>query len=40
MTRGGSWADAPKVLRSANRGWDTPGYPNSNDGLRVARTMN
>jgi formylglycine-generating enzyme required for sulfatase activity len=37
--RGGSWDDAPQVLRSAFRGGGTPGVRLSGLGFRVGRTL-
>ena len=38
VLRGGSWGIGPSVLRSAIRGWYTPGGRSYNGGLRLART--
>jgi formylglycine-generating enzyme required for sulfatase activity len=37
--RGGSWIDPPRVLRSASRSRNIPGYRSGTVGLRVARTL-
>jgi formylglycine-generating enzyme required for sulfatase activity len=37
--RGGSWADAPHVLRAANRGRYEPFIRNTSSGIRVGRTI-
>ena len=39
VLRGGSWRVRPSVLRAAYRYWDSTGYPSSNVGFRVARTL-
>lgn len=39
VIRGGSWRNKPQYLRSAHRGWTTPGNQNVNIGFRVARTL-
>jgi formylglycine-generating enzyme required for sulfatase activity len=39
VVRGGSWASAPLLLRSANRGGDAPGSRGLDLGFRVARTL-
>ena len=38
--RGGSWDYGPRVLRSANRDWDSAGSRRNIIGFRVARTIN
>ena len=40
VLRGGSWGDAPVLLRSASRGRNRAGYRSSVVGFRVARTLN
>ncbi|MCL4766919.1 MAG: formylglycine-generating enzyme family protein [Hyphomicrobiaceae bacterium] len=37
--RGGSWGDAPSVLRAANRGRYEPFIRNTSSGFRVGRTL-
>lgn len=37
--RGGSWTDAPNVLRAANRGRYEPFIRNTSSGFRVGRTL-
>jgi len=39
VLRGDSWSSIPLDLRSANRGWDTPGDRNFRVGFRLARTL-
>jgi formylglycine-generating enzyme required for sulfatase activity len=39
VLRGGSWEDNPQRLRSAYRGWYTPGIRNGSTGFRLARTV-
>ena len=40
VLRGGSWVNAPRFLRSANRGWNSSGHRNFNgNGFRIARTF-
>jgi formylglycine-generating enzyme required for sulfatase activity len=39
VVRGGSWIDIPRVLRAANRDWDTSDDRFSLLGFRVARTL-
>jgi formylglycine-generating enzyme required for sulfatase activity len=39
VVRGGSWIINPRLLRSANRSWDSSDYRYSNLGFRVARTL-
>ena len=39
VVRGGSWTNAPKYVRSADRSWDPVGYRNIYVGFRVARTF-
>ena len=39
VLRGGSWVDAPRYLRSANRSGVTSGSRYNGAGLRVARTL-
>ena len=39
VLRGGSWDDEPRLLRSAYRVWDEPGYRDFISGFRVARTL-
>ncbi len=38
VLHGGSWYDAPRYMRSANRLRSTPGYPSGRLGFRVVRT--
>jgi formylglycine-generating enzyme required for sulfatase activity len=40
VMRGGSWVNNPKILRSANRGGNSPASRLNNLGFRVARTLN
>ena len=40
VVRGGSWASAPELVRSAYRGWCSPTLRNQVNGFRVARTLN
>jgi formylglycine-generating enzyme required for sulfatase activity len=39
MTRGGSWDGTPSDLRSAHRYWLTTGGRDSDQGFRLARTL-
>jgi len=39
VVRSGSWADEPKDLRSAKRGWETAEERRAQIGFRVARTL-
>jgi formylglycine-generating enzyme required for sulfatase activity len=39
VSRGGSWDDSPRYLRSAVRGRGAPGYRFSSLGFRLARTL-
>jgi formylglycine-generating enzyme required for sulfatase activity len=39
VVRGGSWADAPKDLRSAARSWEVTAERRAQIGFRVARTL-
>lgn len=39
VLRGSSWDDDPRVLRSAFRLGDSPGYRDSGVGFRVAKTL-
>jgi formylglycine-generating enzyme required for sulfatase activity len=39
VLRGGSWFDAPRDLRSANRGRNTPGIRDISTGFRIARPL-
>ena len=39
VLRGGSWNNAPRHLRSANRNRKTTGHRNNDNGFRVARTL-
>lgn len=39
VLRGGSWSNAPRFLRSANRGKSPPGARNYTIGFRVAQTL-
>jgi formylglycine-generating enzyme required for sulfatase activity len=39
VLRGGSWNNNPIRLRSANRNWGNPTYPNNYIGFRVARIV-
>ena len=39
VVRGGSWADPPRYLRSAYRGWCPPTLRNDRNGFRVARAL-
>jgi formylglycine-generating enzyme required for sulfatase activity len=39
VLRGGSWSSAPQGLRSADRGWDSPGNRSNDTGFRIARTF-
>jgi formylglycine-generating enzyme required for sulfatase activity/uncharacterized protein YgiM (DUF1202 family) len=39
VLRGGSWGDAPRLLRVANRSWIGTGYRFNDYGFRVARTL-
>ena len=39
VVRGGSWANAPELLRSAYRGWCAPTLRNHLNGFRVARNV-
>ena len=39
VVRGGSWADEPRYLRSAYRGWCEPTLRNDVNGFRVARDL-
>ncbi len=39
VLRGGSWNGEPRVLRAANRGWNSTGYRDNINGFRVARTL-
>ena len=39
VLRGGSWLNSPRGLRSAIRNWYTTGLRLSDDGFRVARTL-
>jgi formylglycine-generating enzyme required for sulfatase activity len=39
VLRGGSWYDAPDILRSANRNREPPSLRAYNIGLRIARTL-
>jgi formylglycine-generating enzyme required for sulfatase activity len=39
VLRGGSWWDAPDILRSANRNKEPPSLASFNIGLRIARTL-
>ena len=39
VVRGGSWFSDPRDLRSASRGWSTPGDRDDDAGFRVARTL-
>ena len=38
VLRGGSWADKPRGVRSANRGWKLVDKRKFNYGFRLART--
>jgi formylglycine-generating enzyme required for sulfatase activity len=37
--RGGTYYDRPANVRSANRSWNQPSFPNYNFGFRLARTL-
>ena len=39
VLRGGSWADAPRYLRSAYRGWSSVDYRRNTIGFRLARSL-
>jgi formylglycine-generating enzyme required for sulfatase activity len=39
VVRGGSWADEPKDLRSAKRGWEVADERRAEIGFRIARTL-
>ena len=39
VLRGGSWLNAPSILRAANRLWNSSGIRNVYYGFRVARTL-
>ena len=39
VLRGGSWSDGPRIVRSADRSWNTPDYRINNIGFRLARTL-
>ena len=39
VVRGGSWASAPELVRSAYRGWCSPTLRNQVNGFRVARLL-
>jgi len=39
VLRGGSWRDAPQILRSADRGWKFPDVRYDVSGFRLARTL-
>ena len=39
VVRGGSWASAPELVRSAYRGWCSPTLRNQVNGFRVARSL-
>ena len=39
VVRGGSWASAPELVRSAYRGWCSPTLHNQSNGFRVARSL-
>ncbi len=39
VERGGSWHDRPRDLRSAIRGYDSPGLSDNDLGFRLARTL-
>ena len=39
VLRGGSWNFNPRILRAANRYWDTTGVRYNVSGFRVARTL-
>jgi formylglycine-generating enzyme required for sulfatase activity len=39
VLRGGSWGNGPRVLRSADRGRNRPGYRGNGVGFRLARTL-
>ncbi len=40
VVRGGSWLDIPRLLRSADRGWDSTVDRGNFQGFRLARTLN
>jgi formylglycine-generating enzyme required for sulfatase activity len=39
VVRGGSWAEGPRAVRSAFRGWYAARYRSFNDGIRVAKAL-
>ena len=39
VLRGGSWYGKPRVLRSANRSWNSAGIRDDLNGFRIARTL-
>jgi formylglycine-generating enzyme required for sulfatase activity len=39
IVRGGGWQNAPSIVRSANRNWETTGYRDHRLGFRVGRTL-
>ena len=39
VLRGGSWADVPRYLRSADRGWSSVDYRRNSIGFRIARSL-
>ena len=39
VVRGGSWASAPELVRSAYRGWCSPTLRNQINGFRVAPSL-
>ena len=39
VLRGGSWFNEPRLLRSAYRHWNSPGYRFNKFGFRIARTL-
>ncbi|MDE0229498.1 MAG: SUMF1/EgtB/PvdO family nonheme iron enzyme, partial [Spirochaetaceae bacterium] len=39
VVRGGSWASAPRLLRSAYRSWCAPTLRSPQTGFRIARNL-